>query len=108
VSQRKRSGRSKASPQLHEARGLVGAVAVDRAAEVARVVRDDAERMPFDADERGHHAEAEVATKLEDGPGIGERPDDRAHVVHRSRFSGTVVRSRRWSAHSHVATDPWK
>ena len=37
--------------QLHEARRLVGAVAVDRAAEVHRVVGDDADGPALDADE---------------------------------------------------------
>ena len=42
--------------QLQEAGGLVGAVGVDGAAEVGRVVGDDAERPALDPDERGDHA----------------------------------------------------
>ena len=51
--------------QLHEARGLVGAVGVDRAAQVRRIVGDHAERPPFDAGERRHHAGAEAGAQLQ-------------------------------------------
>ena len=37
--------------ELHEARGLVGAVGVDRAAEMLRIVGDQADRPALDADE---------------------------------------------------------
>ena len=37
--------------QLQEARALVGAVGIDRAGEVMRIVRDHAHRPAFDADE---------------------------------------------------------
>ena len=67
--------------ELHEARGLVGAVAVDRAGEVERVVGDDAERAALDARQRGDHAGAEAAAQLEHRAAVGERLDDRAHVV---------------------------
>ncbi len=51
--------------ELHEARRLVGAVAVDRPGEVDRVVGDHADRAALDARERGDHAGAEVAAELE-------------------------------------------
>ena len=51
--------------QLHEARRLVGAVGVDRAAEMGRVVGDDAERPAVDARERGDDPGAEAAPQLE-------------------------------------------
>ena len=37
--------------ELHEARGLVGAVAVDRAAQMLGIVGDDADRPALDADQ---------------------------------------------------------
>ena len=37
--------------ELHEARGLVGAVAIDRAGQMHGVVGDHADRPAFDADE---------------------------------------------------------
>ena len=43
--------------QLHEASGLVGAVAIDRAGQMNGVVGDHAERAPLDPDQRGHHPE---------------------------------------------------
>ena len=61
VSQRKRSGQIESVAQLHEARGLVGAVGVDCAAEVGGVVGDDAERPAVDSRERGEHPRAEAA-----------------------------------------------
>ena len=52
--------------QLHEAGGLVGAIGVDRAAEMGRVVGDHAERAAvLGAGERGHDAGAEAAAQLE-------------------------------------------
>ena len=68
--------------QLHEAGRLVGAVGVDRAGEVHGVVGDHAHRAPFDADQRGDHAEAEVRAQLEHRPDVGDRVDGRPHVVH--------------------------
>ena len=67
--------------QLHEARRLVGAVAVDGAGEVGRVVGEDADGLALDAGQRRHHAEAEVAAQLEHGAGVGEALDDGADVV---------------------------
>ena len=46
--------------QLHEARALVGAVGVDRAGEVMRIVGDHAHRPALDADEGGDDADAEL------------------------------------------------
>ena len=66
--------------ELHEARRLVGAVAVDRAGEMRRVVGDDAERPALDARERGHHAGAEAAPQLEHRAGVGERRRSRART----------------------------
>ncbi len=67
--------------QLHEPRGLVGTVARDRAGEVHRVVGDQPYGPTLDADQRGDHAEAEVAPQLEHRTGVGHRLDDLADVV---------------------------
>ena len=58
--------------QLHEAGRLVGAVAVDGAGEVVRVVGDHADRPALDAEQRGDHAEPEAAAQLEHRAGVGE------------------------------------
>ena len=67
--------------QLHEARGLVGAVAIDRARQMHRIVRDQPERPTLDSDQRGDHPEAEVAAQFEHRAGIGQRLDDLAHII---------------------------
>ena len=67
--------------QLHEARCLVGAVGVDRAAEVHRVVGDHADRPAVDPRQHGDDAGAEAGAQLERRAGIDERVDDRADVV---------------------------
>ncbi len=79
---------SNASHKLHEARGLVGAVAVDRAREMHRVVGDESDGTSFDPDQRRHHPGAEVAAYLEHRAGIGERLDDRANVVNAKSIFG--------------------
>ena len=86
--------------ELHEARGLVGAVGVDGAAEVRRVVGDDADRPPLDADQRGHHAAAEVAAQLQHRALVGQRLDDLAHVVDAQPVLRDDCAQRRWSAQS--------
>ena len=88
--------------QLHEARRLVGAVAVDRAAEVHRVVGDDAERPPLDAGERGDHAGAEPAAQLEHRIGVGTaRRSRRARRRRAGGSRGRACAAPRWSAHAH-------
>ena len=92
--------------ELHEARRLVGAVGVDRAGEVRRVVGDDAERPALDARERGHHA----ARRSRGGarapsPSSASVSMTRAHVVDAQPVLGhDRARSRRWSAHVQSAT----
>ncbi len=54
-------GRRMRVAELHEARGLVGGVGVDGAAEMRRIVGEDADRPAFDASERGDDAGAEAA-----------------------------------------------
>ena len=74
--------------QLHEARGLVGAGAVDRTRQMHGIVRDEADRPPFDTDQRGDHAEAEMAAQFQHRAGIGECLDDGAHVVNAQAILG--------------------
>ena len=76
VSHRNTTGTSNASQQLQEARGLVGAVGVDRAAEVGGVVGDDAERPALDPGERGDHPVTQPAPQLEHRAGVAQRVDD--------------------------------
>ena len=81
VSQRNSSGQREGVAQLQEAGGLVGAVGVDRAAEVGGFVGDHAQRAPVDARERGDDAGAEAAAQLEHGALVEQGLDDRADVV---------------------------
>ena len=67
--------------ELQEARGLVGRGSVDRPGEVARVVRDDADRAALDASECGHHAATEAAPQFEHRSRVCERLDDGADLV---------------------------
>jgi hypothetical protein len=79
VSQRNRDVEGVA--ELHESRGLVGAVAVDRAGEIDGVVRDQSDRTSFDSDQSGQHPESEMPAYLEHRAGIGESLNDRSDVV---------------------------
>ena len=76
---------------LHHARRLVRAVAVDRAREVDRVVGDEADRPSLDADEGAHHAGSELALELEDRPFVREHLDDPSHVVDPEPILGNRV-----------------
>src|SRR6185312_12284653 len=67
--------------ELHEARGLVAGRCIDRAAEVLWIVGDQAERLSFDADEGGDHADAEVPADFQHRVFVGEEIDDVANVV---------------------------
>ena len=66
--------------ELREAAELVGAGAVDGAAEVLVVVGDDADRVPLDADERRHHPDAELRPQLQHRAGVGQQLDHLAHL----------------------------
>ena len=59
--------------QLHEAGRLVGRIRIDRAAEMRRVARQDPDRPPLDAGERGEDARAEAGAQLEQRVGVGRR-----------------------------------
>lgn len=67
--------------QLEEAGGLVGGVAVDRAAEVRRVTGDQAHRAALDPDQRGDDPDAEGAAQLEHRAAVGEVGDRAPDVV---------------------------
>ena len=67
--------------ELHEARRLVGGVGIDRAAEMLRVVGDEAERPALDADQGGDDSDAEGRAQLEHGAFVRQRLDDSADVV---------------------------
>ena len=58
--------------ELHEARALVGAVGIDRAREMMRIVGDHAHRPAFDADEGGDDADAELRTNFQHGALVGD------------------------------------
>lgn len=50
-------------------------------AEMLRIVRDQAERLALDADERRDHADAEIAPYLKHRPLVRHQIDHRADVV---------------------------
>ena len=96
--------------QLHEARGLVGGVGVDRAAEVRGLLASTPTGRPSMRDQRGHDAGAEAGAQLEQRAGVGERRDDRRGRRRRAaRFAGSSVAQRALVAGSRQsATAPWK
>ena len=74
--------------QLHEARGLVGGGRVDGAAQVQRVVGDQAHRAPFDARQRGVDADAEARAQQEQAALVRQPSHRRAGVVHAQAVFG--------------------
>jgi hypothetical protein len=81
---------------------------VDRAREVARVVRDDAERPALDPASARHHAEAEVAAELEHRARVGERAHDGADVVHAEAVLGHDAAQHALVGALPVRHAPWK
>ena len=67
--------------QLPEPGGLVAGRRVDRAAQVHRVVGDQAHRPALDANQCSQDADPEVRPQLQHRPGVGELLDDGAHVI---------------------------
>src|SRR5216683_1825960 len=67
--------------QLHESRSFVGAIAVDRAREIDRVVGYQSDRPSFDSDQGSYHSEAEIPAYLEHRAGVGQRLDNRSDVI---------------------------
>ena len=57
--------------QLHEARGLVRSLAVNRAPQMLGIVGDNPNRPPFDAGKGGDHAQAEVTPDFQHRVGVG-------------------------------------
>src|SRR5438445_248353 len=71
-----------------EARGLVGGVHVERAAEHHRIVGDDADREAADADESGDEILGPLRLHLEELAAVGEGADELPHVVALPRIVG--------------------
>ena len=67
VSTRTTSGMPNDS-QVHELRPLLGGVRVDHAAEMARLVRHDADRAPLEASEAHDHVPRPAAPDLQKRP----------------------------------------
>jgi len=67
--------------KLHEARGLVRAVAIDGAAQMLGIVGDDADRAAFDAREAVIMPGPELSAEFQPRAVIGERLDHASDVV---------------------------
>ena len=93
---------SKASHSCMKRAALSAPSAVDGAGEVRRVVGDDADRPALDADQRGDHAEAEVAAQLEHRAGVGQRR--RSRRGRRRRAAGS--RGSTWRSSALVGALP--
>ena len=65
-------GNVEAVAELSEAAEFVRAGAVDRAAEVLVIVCDQPDGAPFDADQRGDDADAELGAQFQHRSGVGE------------------------------------
>ncbi len=72
---------SKASQSCRKRAALSPAGGVDGAAEMFRIVGDQAERLALDADEGGDHADAEIAADFQHRALVGEQIDHGADVV---------------------------
>jgi hypothetical protein len=77
--------------ELHEAGRLVGRIGVDRAAEVGRIAREQADRPSFDADQRGQDPDAEAGAQFEQRVGVADSSHQRAHVVDADAVLGQRV-----------------
>ena len=67
--------------QLHEPSAFVGAVGVDRAAEMPGIVGDDPDRSPFDAGEARHDRLAETRSQFECRVDVSQCRDRVANLV---------------------------
>ena len=67
--------------QLHEACGLVGGISVNGAAQMQRVVGDDADGPPFNARECGVDASAKTGAQLKHAAHVGDAVNRTARVV---------------------------
>ena len=67
--------------KLHETRRFVRRVAVDRPPEMQGIVGDDPHRPSLDAQQGGNHAKAESRADLQHRVRVGQRADQRAHVI---------------------------
>ena len=77
--------------QLHEPCGLVRCVAIDRAAQMRRIVGDDPHRSTLDPGQRDDHRQSEAAAQLEDRVLVGQRGDHRADIVDPETIFGDEV-----------------
>ena len=94
--------------ELHEARALVAGLYVEGAAEMGWVVGDETHRPALYAHERGDHAVAPVAPKLEHGVVVRERFDHAANVVNAQAILGNEMAQAAWSVQVQSAVGPWK
>ena len=95
--------------QLQEARRLVGAVGVDRAAEVGGIVGEHPERAAVEARERADHAGAEAVAQLEHRALVEQRLEDAAHLVDALALLGDQSRAAAsWSGTAPGSAAPWK
>ena len=67
--------------ELQEPSTLVGAVGIDCARQMMRVVGDRAHRPSFHADESGNDAHPEFLADFQDRSGVGDGVDNLSHVV---------------------------
>ena len=75
------NGQAVTIAKLEKARRLVGCRGIDGAAQMHRIIGEQAHGPALDPDERRDHAGAEIAAQLQHAAGVGERPDQRTHVV---------------------------
>ncbi len=95
--------------QLQEARGLVGAVGVDRTAQVGGVVGNDAEWLAVDPRQRGDDARAEAIAQLQDRALVAQRRDHASHLVRALALLGDQVAQEPliWARRT-ARIGPWK
>ena len=90
-------GQGEGVAHADEARRLVGAVGVDRAAEMRRVVGEDPKRPAVAEGQRRDHPRPEAAAQLEHRALVEERLDHAAHVIDPLALLGDQLRRRLWS-----------
>ncbi len=81
--------------QLQKARGLVGGVGVDGAAEMGRIAGEDAHGSAVDARQRGDDGPTEAGPQLEPAALIDQRVDDRTDVADAKAVRGQQLAQRR-------------
>jgi hypothetical protein len=94
--------------QLHEARGLVGRVGVDGAAQVQRVVGHQPDGRPSMRRQRRVDAGAEAGAQRQQAAGVHQASHGGAGVVHAQAVLGHHVAQGACIGRSPVGTRPWK